>query len=265
MRDHWPEYLIEACGLGFFMFSASVFGSLLEYPGSALRQVLADPLTRRALMGIAMGLTAISIIYSPWGMRSGAHINPAVTLTFWRLGKVNGRDAGFYVLSQFIGAAAGMAVAVLVLGDSLTDPRVNYVVTVPGAFGEKAAFAAELAISFVLMLTVLVASNTRRLARFTGMFAGVLVALFITMEAHVSGMSMNPARTLGSAVTANVWSGFWIYLTAPPLAMLLAAETYVRTRGASRVQCAKLHHENRQRCIFLCDYSMAAWHKLTEA
>ena len=59
-------------------------------------------------MGAIMGLTAIGLIYSPWGQQSGAHLNPAVTLTFWRLGKVATWDALFYVLAQFAGGALGV-------------------------------------------------------------------------------------------------------------------------------------------------------------
>ena len=88
LRRHWPEYLMEAAELGLFMISAGVFVSLLEHPASPVRQAIADPVLRRVLIGLAMGLTAISIVYSPLGQRSGAHFNPAVTLTFFRLGKV---------------------------------------------------------------------------------------------------------------------------------------------------------------------------------
>ena len=79
---------MEAAGLGIFMISAGVIATILEYPGWPVRQIIADPFWRRVLMGIAMGLTAIGIIYSPWGKRSGAHINPAITLTFLRLRKL---------------------------------------------------------------------------------------------------------------------------------------------------------------------------------
>ena len=85
LKDHWPQYLMEAWGLGVFMVSAAVFTALLEYPVSPAQQAIVDPLVRRALIGMAMGLTAIGIIYSPWGQRSGAHVNPSVTLTFFRL------------------------------------------------------------------------------------------------------------------------------------------------------------------------------------
>ena len=103
LASHWPEYLLEALGLGLFMISACAFTVLLEHPASPARQVIDDGLLRRFLIGIAMGLTAIALIYSPIGKRSGAHMNPAVTFTFWRLGKVQAWDAVFYALFQFIG------------------------------------------------------------------------------------------------------------------------------------------------------------------
>ena len=70
-------------------------------------------------------------------------------------------------------------------------------------------------------------------------------------------MSMNPARTFGSALSARVWTALWIYFLAPPLGMLLAAELYVRGHGARRVLCAKLHYHNTRRCIFHCGYAGA--------
>src|SRR5947209_10287552 len=80
IAGHWPEYLIEAAGLGLFMLSACTFGVLLEHPMSPVSAWIESPMARRALIGIAMGLTAIGIVYSPWGKRSGAHLNPALTL-----------------------------------------------------------------------------------------------------------------------------------------------------------------------------------------
>lgn len=255
LQQHWPEYLIEAAGLGLFMVSACVFVALLEHPDSPLRQALEDPLLRRALIGLAMGLTAIAIIYSPWGKRSGAHLNPAVTLTFFRLGRVAPWDAGMYVLAQFVGAVAGMVVSGWLLGAPvLADARVNYVVTVPGGHGVLGAFVAEALITFGLMLTILLVSNKHALNRYTGLVAGALVALYITIEAPLSGMSMNPARTFGSALAADLWTAIWIYFTAPPLGMLAAAEVYLRWCGHGAVLCCKLHHDNDQRCIFRCRY-----------
>ncbi|MGH8750764.1 MAG: MIP/aquaporin family protein, partial [Burkholderiales bacterium] len=233
--------------------SACVFVVLIEYPASPLAQ--ADPLLRRFLVGTAMGLTAIGIVYSPLGQRSGAHFNPAVTLTFLRLGKIEPWDALFYILAQFTGAVAGVLLAGAILGQArISDPAVNYVATLPGPHGAAVAFIAEALISFGLMLVVLVVSNSKRLNRYTALFAGTLVALYITLEAPWSGMSMNPARSFGSAAPAQLWDALWIYFSAPPLGMLLAAEVYLALKGRAAVLCCKLHHENDQPCIFRCRY-----------
>src|SRR5436190_1182482 len=187
LREHCPEYLCEAAELGLFMISAGLFTILLHNPSSPVLNFIPSEFTRRMLTGIAMGSTAIALVFSPLGKRSGAHFNPAVTLTFWRLGKVKNWDALFYVVAQFI-----------------------------------------------------------------GVIAGALVATYITLESPLSGMSMNPARTFGSAFVGHIWVGLWIYFTAPVLAMQFAATVYLRGKGT--VYCAKYHHYNRHRCIFNCRF-----------
>ncbi len=248
LRLHWPEYLMEAAELGLFMISAGLLGVLLEYPGSPVHQALPNPMLRRVLMGMAMGATAIAIIYSPWGKQSGAHFNPSVTLMFFRLGKVRGWDALFYVVAQFIGGLIGILLVATVLWAMLAHPAVNFVATVPGSHGALVAWVAEAVITFILMFMILRVTSGR-LARYTGVFAGMLVATYIALESPISGMSMNPARSFASAVPAHLLSTLWIYFTAPLLGMLLAAELYVRLMGRSQVACAKLHHQNDKRCI----------------
>src|SRR5260370_22978496 len=83
--------------------SAGLFTLLLESPASPLHAAIPDAFLRRSITGAAMGLTAVALIYSPWGRRSGAHMNPAVTLSFLRLGKIAPTDAVFYIFPQFIG------------------------------------------------------------------------------------------------------------------------------------------------------------------
>src|SRR5216117_3137806 len=133
LTKHWPEYLMEAAGLGIFMIAACSFATLLG-------RIVADLFLRRVLMGLAMGLTAIGLIYSPWGKQSGAHLNPSVTLTFFQLGKVAPWDAAFYVIAQFAGGVAGVALVAAVVGKLLAHPSVNYVATLPGSGGTGAAF-----------------------------------------------------------------------------------------------------------------------------
>jgi len=249
---HWPEYLAEAGLLGLFMVVACVLGVALGHPASAAVRALPQPFARRAMFGLAMGATAVAIIYSPPGKRSGGHINPAVTLTFLALGKMKPRDAALYVVAQTAGAAGGVLVAWAVLGARLAHPAVHFVTTRPGTAGALAAFAAEAAISFVLMTVLLAVSASRRQA-WTGVCAGVLVAVYIAVEAPLSGMSMNPARSLASALPAGELRPLWIYLLAPPLGMLAAAG--LMRRPAARA-CAKLRHAPDVPCIF-CGQGMA--------
>src|SRR5262249_23077365 len=153
---------------------------LLFHPSSSVVARLPDPGLRRLLMGLAMGGTAVALNYSGWGKQSGAHYNPVVTLTFLRLGRISPRDASAYVAAQFAGAVLGVFAAGLLAGPLVADASVRYAVTVPGPLGQGVAFAAELVISFLLMTVVLRASSDPRYARFTGLFAGLLVATFIT-------------------------------------------------------------------------------------
>jgi aquaporin Z len=241
---------MEAGGLGSFMISACLFGALYENPASPVRQAIASTLLRRLLMGLSMGLTSVAIVYSPWGKQSGAHINPSVTLTFFRLGKIAKWDAMFYAVAQFIGAVLGVVLVAIFFGKAISHPAVRYIITVPGETGVPAALLAEFLIAFLLMVVILHVSNHSRLSRFTGLFAAALVATYITLEAPFSGMSMIPARTFGSALVADVFSGLWIYFTAPPVGMLCAAELYLWWKGKCAVKCCKLHHCNDKRCIF---------------
>jgi len=246
LRAHWPEYVIEAAGLAAFMISACAFSVLLFHPDSQAYAALGTDLARRAVMGVAMGTTAVGIIYSPWGRRSGAHINPSTTLTFLRLGKIARPDAVFYVAAHFIGAIAGVAISWALLGRRLAHHSTRFVATVPGPSGALTAFAAELAISFLLMSVVLAVSSSR-FQRLTGLSAGFLVALYITFEAPISGMSMNPARSFGSAVFAGALAPLWIYCVAPLVGMQLAA---VIMPARAKRGCAKLDHPPDRPCIF---------------
>jgi aquaporin Z len=182
LRQHWPEYLLEGALLGLFMVSAALFTALLEYPGAPVHQLISNGPTRRALIGLSMGLTAVALIYSPWGQRSGAHMNPATTLTFLRLGEILPWDAAFYIAAQFVGGVCGVLISKLLLGPIIAHQSVSYVATVPGPAGAGVAFLAEAAIACGMMLMMLYATNTPKLARYAGLFAGILLALYITFE-----------------------------------------------------------------------------------
>ena len=250
LRLHWPEYLMEAAESGLYLFSACAAATLLWHPASPIQQYLASDGVRRLLMGMAMGAAIVAIVRSPWGKQSGAHFNPAITFTFYRLGKVASWDAMFYCIGQVLGAVAGVALAALALQGAPAHKAVRYAATLPGPFGDLVAFLAELSISFFLMTAILVASNHKVLAPYTRYFAAILIAAYITFESPLSGMSANPARTFGPAFFGGYWHAIWIYFVAPPLGMLGAAEVFLLARQGKRPYCAKLDHQNDKRCIF---------------
>ncbi len=251
---NWRLYVFEGAELAIFMISACVSTVFLFDPAYPTLHLIPNAVFRRALMGIAMGITAVFIIRSPMGKRSGAHFNPAITMTYFRLGKIDAWNASFYVMFQFLGGIFGVAVSALLLGKSLADPTVNYAVTAPGRYGTAAAFLAELFMATVLMGVVLWLSNRPSVANLTSYFVGILIALDVLFFAPVSGFSINPARTTGSAVFADVWTAEWLYFIAPLLGMMIAAEVYLRIYGADRILCAKLHPDPKYPCPFLCHY-----------
>jgi aquaporin Z len=217
---------------------------LLEHPASPARQALPDSeLLRWGLLGVSLGLVLVIIVYNPWGKQSGAHINPAVTLGFWQLGKIRLADAIWYVVAQLAGAIGAALLLKLLLGELYAHPAVEYTVTKPlspNLAGQLIAFAAELVITFFLMLLALVALHSARLKEWTGWLLGGLLAVYVLIETPLSGMSLNPARTLGTAVAANSYVGLWLYWLAPCLATWLAAVAFQRFHHGQALNCAIL-------------------------
>jgi aquaporin Z len=256
LKRHWRLYVDEGVELAVFMISACFFTVWLFNPALPALHFLPSTALRRLLMGISMGGTAILIIRSPMGKRSGAHFNPAITLTYFRLEKIDKLDAAFYVVSQFIGGICGVGLSALCLGSSLAVPSVDYAVTVPGRGGPTGAFCAEYFMAALLMLVVLWFSNRPQFAQYTSYLVGILIMFYVFVFAPVSGFSINPARTTGSAVFANIWTAVWLYFVAPVLGMMTSAEIYLRIYGIENVLCAKLHPDPDYPCPFLCTFPL---------
>jgi len=242
LRRDWPLFLIEGFLLGCFMVSATGATVLMDATNSRVAQVVTSPLLRRVVIGAAMGATAVILVYCPWGKRSGADFNPAFTVSFLRLGKIKPFDALGYVIGQFVGGTAGVLFSLLVFGSVVQTPSVRYVVTVPGIWGIGGAWGGEFVISFILVATVLLLNKFPKLVKLTGVFIGMLILIFVTFEVPLSGFSMNPARTFSSAIVADIWTGWWIYYTAPVLGMLAAVEVHrLFAPNPSRL-CLRLNH-----------------------
>ncbi|WP_019948220.1 aquaporin [Hymenobacter aerophilus] len=223
-KRHWNNYLTEAAGIFLFLFMAGFITTAVNHPDWWLaRQLAGHEVLGRAVIGLVVGLTVVVIVYSPWGKRSGAHVNPAVTLAFWQLGKIRLADACWYLLAQVAGALlAGQALLGL-LGRYFAHPKVDYALTKPGPEGMAVAFGAEFLITFIMVAVLFLALHTQRLQNLAGWLLGALLALYVVVETPYSGMSLNPARSLGSAVAAHDYGALWVYWVAPPLAAWLAA------------------------------------------
>jgi aquaporin Z len=239
-NHNWKLYIAEAVGLAIFMISACFFSALLESKTSALHNAIADTFIRSIIMGVLMGLTALLIFYMPFTSVSGSHINPAVTITFHRLGKISQPDLLFYILFQFIGATAAVYLMAFFTGDTLTMKPVNYAATVPGKYGITVAFLTEFFTAFIMMSMVLFTSAHPRLKKYTRLIAGFLVCMYVIIAGPLSGFGMNPARTFASALPSNTWTAFWIYMTVPVSGMLSAAELFVWISKAFKQHDLKL-------------------------
>ncbi len=224
-KTNWKSYFIEAWALGMFMISASSFVILFEHPDFHVNTLIPSATVRRMCIGAAMGITAILLIYSKWGKQSGAHLNPAVTIANYSLNRISLNDAVGYIFFQIAGASVAMLLLKYFFQNYLSHPSVNYIVTQPSKADILVATIAEVLMSFIMFLIVMIVSNSR-FAKYTGYFAGALVFIFIAVEAPLSGMSINPARSFGSAIAASSWNSFWLYIISPVAGMQLAAFLY---------------------------------------
>jgi aquaporin Z len=222
-------YIQEAVGLGIFMVSACFFSGLLFGRNGCFVSSF-SAVIRQSILGLMMGLTALFIFYSPLTSPSGSHINPAVTLAFFRVGKMNRWDAFFYIIFQFIGGTLTVYIMAALMGENLTAAPLHDVVTIPGKYGIVTAAVTELTIAFIMMSMVLFTADHLVLKKYSRIFAGVLVCIFVIIAGPISGFGMNPARSFSSALPSNVWTSFWIYLIMPLAGMLAAAEVYLFVR-----------------------------------
>jgi len=254
LKIHWREYLMEAAELGVLMFCICLFGTLLYSSASPLEPLGFSRIDKGFLMGIAVAITTFLIIRSPFGRRTGAHFNPAITLTYFYLGRVHRWDTLCYSASQFAGALVGVFVAHQILGQRLASAPVCYVITIPGEYGSFIAFVAEFALSGLLMAVVLFATNRRSLTRLSPVIVSLVIVFYYALCPSLSGFSVNPARSFSSAIFAWVWQGIWVYFAAPCLGMLAAAVLYIHSMGSQRVYCAKVFHDLQSTCPFNCRF-----------
>jgi aquaporin Z len=255
VKDHLPEYFAEFLGTAIMMIVGIGAVCVMFAADTPLRTWIPSDDLRRLLTGIIFAAGATAVVLSPLGQRSGGHLNPAVTLSFWWKGQVQTRDALAYCAAQIAGATLGVFVVAMIGGTYASSVQLG--LTLPGdGYSAAVAFAAEIVITFLLVFLIVFCVNNQRFATKTPYLAGALVAFLVFVEAPISGTSLNPARSFAPSLLTSTFTDQWLYWLGPPIGALLAVIVFSRlVPGNDQGGCAKLFHTERYRCIFLdCAY-----------
>jgi aquaporin Z len=244
---HWREYLAEFVGTALLLFLGLSIVILVFGEGSPAAQIIPSIKVRQVITGFLFGCVGASIAVSPIGKISGAHINPAVTLAFRFMGKLNVRTTLAYIIVQLAGAVIGSAP--LVFWGSL-GKSIAFGATLPGqGYGTATVLMGEVVTTFALIVALCLFIGFRRIRPYTPLMIPVLYAVMVPLEASISGTSTNPARTFGPAIISGQWQGWWIYWVGPLLGML--AGILSCSFLAKRIEVAKLYHfESDKRRFF---------------
>jgi aquaporin Z len=239
---HWRIWGAEAAGTALMVLAIVAAATLSLGEGSPVADALPGPGARFLLLGALVAPCIALIAISPLGRLSGAHINPAVTLGFWALGRVSRHDLAGYVVAQLAGGLAGALAARLLLPDAATD-SIDGAVTHPAAVSTPAALPLEAGMTALLLAVVLAFVSSERLARWTPLALVPLIATIIWLGSPWTGASLNPARSEGPALAFGDLRDLWLYFVAPALGALAVAALWRR-----RPMTAKLFHDPRYPC-----------------
>jgi aquaporin Z len=206
--------------------------------GSPMAQLIPAVKVRQAITGFLFGSVGASIALSHIGTVSGAHINPAVTMVFWLYRKIEGRLAITYILAQLTGAIVG-CLPLLIWGQM--GRSIDFGVTIPGeGYSLETVLLGEVITTFTMVSLLVLFIGFRSIRMFTPYMFPILYAIMVPLEADISGISTNPARSLGPAVISGQWEGWWIYIIGPVAGALLAS--LACSLLAKRITIAKLYH-----------------------
>jgi aquaporin Z len=246
---NWQEYGAEFLGTAFLVFGGLSVVVFNFGPNAPLADVL-SPSMRRLMTGLLFGTCGSLVAISPLGKLSGGHINPAVSIAFWLHGKLHLHDLVGYIVAQLLGACLGTALLVGCWGSSAASLHDG--ATGPGAgYDLWFVFAAEVAMTGLLVLLIFICVSHQRLLRWTPLLTIFLIGLIVWLEAPISGASLNPARSFGPSVFSGFWEVQWIYYIAPPLGAALAVGLYrLGARADQDVLTCKLFHVRHYRSIF---------------
>ncbi|XP_065857096.1 probable aquaporin NIP-type [Euphorbia lathyris] len=170
---------------------------------------------------VVWGLIVMVMVYSV-GHISGAHFNPAVTITFAIFQKFPIKQVPLYIAAQVIGSLLGSGTLSLLYG----VPDEAFYGTIPVG-PHLRSFCLEIIITFLLMFVISgVATDNRAIGELAGIAVGMTIMLNVFIAGPISGASMNPARSLGPAIVMHKYTGIWVYIAGPLIGAVLGAFAY---------------------------------------
>lgn len=243
---HPVDWACELAGTALLLLGGLSAVALDFGTGSPVARVLPSHSLRLLLTGTLFAGSGALVTISPLGRRSGAHLNPAVTLAFWCHRHVRLPDLFGYALSQLAGAVAGAFAVHLLWGRRATSVRDG--LTFPGrGVGPLAATGLEAAMTALLVLTIFVFVSFSKTIHWTPLAVTVVIAVLVWQGAPYTGTSLNPARSLGPAVVTGSFTDYWVYVAGPLGGALLASAAWVWI--PLHTLTAKLFHDARYRSV----------------
>jgi len=239
----WRVFVAELVGTALLVLAGLSLVILMFGAGSPVAAALPSEGGRRLITGFLFGSTGALLALSPVGVRSGAHINPIVTLAFRLFGKIDLRTALGYVVAQLLGGILG---CLPLLAWGAMGRSVAFGATLPGpGYSTGIVLLGEVVSTFTMVTLLIVFLGFRQIRPYTPALFPPLYAVMVYLESPISGTSTNPARSLGPAVVSGQWDGWWIYWAGPAIGSIVACLACGML--AKRITVAKLYHFDSDR------------------
>ena len=217
-------------------FSAEFFGTLVLVLMGCGSAVIAgaNGTNGVGLLGIsfAFGLSVVAMAYAI-GHISGCHINPAITIGMVIAGRMKANEAIIYIIAQILGAIAGAGILLLIAsgkdGYSIASTGLGqngYGASSPQQYSLLAGFVAETVFTFIFLFVIFGATSSKNIyGGFAGLSIGLSLVLIHIVGIPVTGVSVNPARSIGPAifVGGEAIAQLWLFISAPILGSVLSA------------------------------------------
>jgi len=216
-------------------YAAELFGTFVLVMGGVGAAVLGGSQIGNLGVALAFGLSLLAMVYTI-GPISGCHVNPAVTFGALLSGRIRVKQAVIYMLAQIVGAIVAAAIVLFIASGGPNGYNAGagglaangYGVRSPGHYSLLAAFAAEIVLSTIFVITVLGATDEKSPAGFAGLAIGLMLTLVHLVGIQVTNTSVNPARSIGPALLVGGWAlhQIWLFIVAPLIGGAIAAAIY---------------------------------------